>query len=253
MDLGLAGRVYALTGASRGLGYATAQCLVADGASVVISARDPQRVASAVASLQCPDRVAGLPADLGDNNTPDRLVAAATDRFGRLDGVLISVGGPPPGTALDVTDSQWRAAFDTIFLGAIRTARVFSDHLTAGGVIGFVLSSSARAPIPGLGISNGLRPGILGAAKDMAETLGPRGIRVVCFLPGRIATDRSEELLAATADPKAAKAAIEASIPLRRIGSPEEFGRVVAFALSPAASFLTGVALPIDGGADRRL
>jgi 3-oxoacyl-[acyl-carrier protein] reductase len=116
-----------------------------------------------------------------------------------------------------------------------------------------VLSTSARGPVPGLGISNGLRPGLVGAAKDIADDYGPRGVRVVGLLPGRIMTDRNRELFAATGDPDRARADAEANIPLRRLGDPAEFGRVAAFVLSPAASYLTGITLPVDGGALRGL
>jgi 3-oxoacyl-[acyl-carrier protein] reductase len=251
MDLGLADRVYVLTGASRGLGFATARCLVADGARVVISSRDGDRVAAAVEHLGGPGSAAGLAADLADPDAPARLVDLAYERFGRLDGALISVGGPPPGSALHVDDEQWLAAFRTVFLGAVRVARTVAGRLDAGGAIGFVLSTSVRQPIPGLGISNGLRPGVAGAAKDMADELGPRGIRVVSLLPGRVMTDRNKELFAATGDADKARAEAEAQIPLRRIAEPEEFGRVAAFALSPAASYLTGLTVPVDGGAIR--
>ncbi|MFS8477935.1 MAG: SDR family oxidoreductase [Micromonosporaceae bacterium] len=249
MDLGLANRVYVLTGASRGLGFATAQCLVADGARVVISSRDEQRVADAVRRLGGDERAAGLAAELRDPATAQRLVRTAQERFGRLDGALISVGGPPPGTALAATDEQWRDSFETVFLGAVRAARTVAAALGAGGAIGFVLSSSVRVPIPGLGISNGLRPGLAGVAKDMAEELAPRGIRVVSLLPGRILTDRIQELFAATGDAVRARAEAEAAIPMGRLGEPGEFGRVAAFLLSPAASYLTGLTVPVDGGA----
>lgn len=252
MDLGLAGRVYALTGASRGLGFATAQCLVADGARVVLSSRDAARVGEAVSQLG-EGHAAGLAADLGDPATPQRLVTAARERFGRLDGALISVGGPPRGTAASVTDEQWQESFTTVFLGAVRAARTVAGALESGGAIAFVLSSSARAPIPELGISNGLRPGLAGVAKDMADELGPRGIRVLSLLPHRILTDRNRELFAATGDPQRAQAEAEAVIPLRRLGDPEEFGRVAAFLLSPAASYLSGLSVPVDGGAVRSL
>lgn len=248
MDLGLADRVYVLTGASRGLGYATAACLVADGANVVISGRSESTVDEAVDTLG-PERAVGLVADLGDEYAPERAVRLALERFGRLDGALISVGGPPRGSALSVSDDQWLESFQTIFIGAIRMAREVVEALPpAGGAIAFVLSSSARTPITGLGISNGLRPGLAGVAKDMADELGPRNIRVVSLLPHRIMTDRNRELFAATGDAAKAEADAAAAIPLRRVGTPEEFGRVAAFALSPAASYLTGLTLPVDGG-----
>ncbi|MCI4061620.1 SDR family oxidoreductase [Micromonospora sp. R77] len=253
MDLGLADRVYVLTGASGGLGLATAEQLVADGAKVVISARAPERVAAAVDALGGPDRAIGLTADLTDPGTPHRLVAAAREQFGRLDGALISVGGPPRGTAAQVTDEQWRESFETVFLGTVRAARTVAAALTDGGAIGLVLSTSARGPVPGLGISNGLRPGLAGVAKDIADEYGPRGVRVVGLLPGRILTDRNRELFAATGDAERARKEAEATIPLGRIGAPAEFGRVAAFLLSPAASFVTGVTVPVDGGALRTL
>ncbi|WP_328652961.1 SDR family oxidoreductase [Micromonospora sp. NBC_00330] len=253
MDLGLTDRVYVLTGASRGLGYATAQSLVADGARVVLSARDPDAVAAAAQQLGGPEHAIGLTADLTDPETPGQLVAAAQEHFGRLDGALISVGGPPPGNAAAVTDEQWRLSFETVFLGTIRAVRTVANALPEGGAIGLVLSTSARGPVPGLGISNGLRPGLVGAAKDIADDYGPRGVRVVGLLPGRIMTDRNRELFGATGDPERARAEAEAGIPLRRVGDPAEFGRVAAFVLSPAASYLTGITVPVDGGALRGL
>ncbi|MFC4106199.1 SDR family oxidoreductase [Micromonospora zhanjiangensis] len=252
MDLGLTDRVYVLTGASRGLGFATAECLVADGARVVLSARDEAAVDAAVRRLGA-DRAVGLTADLTDPRTPTRLVDTARERFGRLDGALVSVGGPPGGTAAQVTDEQWRTSFETVFLGAVRLSRTIAAALTEGGAIGLVLSTSARTPITGLGISNGLRPGLAGVAKDLADEYGPRGVRVVSLLPGRIMTDRNRELFAATGDADRARAEAEAAIPVRRLGEPAEFGRVAAFVLSPAASYLTGLTIPVDGGALRGL
>jgi 3-oxoacyl-[acyl-carrier protein] reductase len=173
----------------------------------------------------------------------------ARERFGRLDGVLISVGGPAPGSSTGTTDDQWRDAFESVFLGAVRTARTVAAALGEGGVIGFVLSLSVYEPISGLAISNGLRPGLAGFANSLANELGPRGIRVVGVLPGRIATDRMTQLDGLSGDPEGSRARASASIPLGRYGSPEEFGRVAAFLLSPAASYVTGVMVPVDGGA----
>jgi 3-oxoacyl-[acyl-carrier protein] reductase len=249
MDLGLADRVFILTGASRGLGFATAQALVADGARVVVSARDPGRVAAAVEQLGGDGYAAGLVADLADPEVPRELVDTAMTRFGRLDGALISVGGPQPGPAAQQTDAAWRNAFETVFLGSVRAARTFAAALPEGGAIGLVLSTSVKTPLEGLGLSNGLRPGLAMVAKDMAEEFGPRGIRFVSFMPGRLMTDRTTELFAASGDPVVAATATAAAIPLRRLGEPAEFGRVAAFALSPAASYLTGLAIPVDGGA----
>jgi 3-oxoacyl-[acyl-carrier protein] reductase len=253
MDLGLSGRVYIATGASRGLGFATARCLVDDGAKVVVSARDETRLAYAVKELGGPETAVGITADLADSATPDRLVSAAREHFGRLDGALISVGGPARGTAAEVTDEQWREAFETVFLGSVRTARTVAGAMQHGGAIALVLSSSSRSPVPGLGLSNGLRPGLAGAAKDMADEFAARDVRVVSLLPGRILTDRNRELFAATGDAEKARAEAEQAIPLGRLGDPAEFGRVAAFVLSPAASYLTGLTIPVDGGALRAI
>lgn len=247
MDLGLAGRVFVVTGASRGLGLASATALAAEGASVVLAARDADAVAAAADRLGA----TGVAADLADPATPDRLVAAALEAHGRLDGALVSVGGPPAGSALGLTDEQWRGAFDSVFLGAVRMCRAVVDALPAeGGSLALVLSTSVKAPIAGLAASNGLRPGLGMLAKTMADELGPRGIRVNALLPGRVDTDRVRDLDGP--DPEVRRA-VEATIPLRRYGTPAEFGRVAAFVLSPAAGYLTGAMIPVDGGIIRAL
>lgn len=252
MDLGLKDRVYIVTAASRGLGRATAQALVDDGAKVVISSRSAESVAIAVAELG-EHNAAGLAVDNADPAAPAQLIKAAIDNFGRLDGALISVGGPPAGAIIDKTEDEWRGAFETVFLGGLRLATSIAAELGDGGSIAFVLSTSVKAPIPGLGISNGLRPGLAMAAKTLADELGPRGIRVNGLLPGRVDTERIKELDAMSDDPETARARGAAAIPLGRYGRPAEFGRVAAFLLSPAASYLTGVMVPVDGGISRGL
>lgn len=256
MDLGLRDRAYLLTGATRGLGHATAAALVADGARVLITGRTAASVDAAVsdlAALGSPDRVAGIVADNADPATPARVVSSAVERWGRLDGALVSVGGPPPGPVTDMSDDQWTTAFASVFLGTVRLAREVAAVLPSGGSLALVLSTSVKQPIGGLAISNGLRPGLAMVAKTLADELGPRGIRVNGLLPGRIATERVAELDASTGDAAAARAAALATIPLGRYGDPGEFGKVAAFVLSPAASFLSGVMLPVDGGLSRSL
>ena len=253
MDLGLGGRGYLLTGASRGLGLATARALVDDGARVLVSARTPDAVAAAADELGGAPTAFGSAADLADPGAAERLVAEARERLGRIDGALVSVGGPPPGTVLETAEDDWRSALDSVFLGTIRMVKALVPHLDDGAAIGLVLSTSVREPIAHLAISNGLRPGLAMTAKSLADELGPRGIRVVGLLPGRVATDRITELDERSGDAEGARQRSEAVIPLRRYGRPEEFGRVAAFALSPAASYLTGVMIPIDGGLARGL
>jgi len=279
MDLGLRDRVYLVTGGSRGLGFAAAQALVADGARVVLSAPHEATASSAAARLAQDAAAAGtgtagtapagtapagtaawVVADNADPAAPGQLIAMARDRFGRLDGALISVGGSPSGTVATTPDEAWRSAFESVFLGAVRLARVLAEDLgDSGAAVGsrsgtgasivFVLASSVRVPLAELAISNGLFPGLAGVVKTLAGELGPAGIRVNGVLPVRIATDRVRELDALRGDPDEVRARLSERIPLRRYGEPEEFGRAAAFLLSPAASYITGAMIPVDGGA----
>jgi len=252
MDLQLTDRVYIITAASRGLGRATAEILVQEGARVVVSSRSQAGVDACVQSLGA-DNAAGVVADNVDPHTPTALVQAAQDSFGRLDGALISVGGPPPGTVMTRSEAEWRTSFETVFLGAIRLSTAIAAELGEGGSLALVLSTSVKQPIGGLAISNGLRPGLAMVAKSLADELGPRGIRVNGLLPGRVDTERVQELDAMSGDPEANRRDAEAAIPLRRYGEPAEFGRAAAFLLSPAAGYITGVMLPVDGGITRSL
>lgn len=271
MDLQLRDRVYLVTGGSRGLGFAAAEALVAEGARVILSAPHEVSLAAAAARLTqdaaAANSVAWVAADNADAATPDRLIAAADDRFGRVDGALVSVGGTPPGTVATTPDEAWRAAFESVFLGAIRLARLLGPHLAgkndrapsdsviagAGGSVVFVLASSVRVPLTQLAVSNGLFPGLAGVVKMLAEELGPSGIRMNGILPVRIATDRVRQLDALSGDPDEVRARKSEDIPLRRYGEPEEFGRVAAFLLSPAASYITGAMIPVDGGSIRAI
>ena len=251
MDLGLADRVYVVTGGARGLGRATADVLVAERARVVLSGRTEETLAAAARELG--DHAAYVVGDNAEPELPSRLVAEARARWGRLDGALISVGGPPTGSVSSTTDEQWTAAFGSVFLGGVRLAREVAAELGSGGAIAFVLSTSVKGPLTEMAISNGLRPGLAMVAKQLADELGPRGIRVNGLLPGRVATERVAELDALQDDPVAAKASAAERIPLRRDGEPSEFGRAAAFLLSPAASFVSGAMLPVDGGVLRAL
>ena len=256
MDLDLDRRSYVVTGGSSGLGLATAAALVAEGARVVVVARDATRLAAAVDHLGT--SAVGHVGDLADPSLANDVVRTALNAHGRLDGGLISVGGPPAGSVSTTTDEQWQAAFSSVFLGTVRMMRALCSAIThddrgSAGSIAVVLSTSAVEVFPGLSTSNGLRPGIGMLVKDLADEVGPAGIRVNGLLPGRIATDRLRALDEATGDAEASRARTTSTIPLRRYGDPAEFGRVAAFVLSPAASYLTGSLLRIDGGVTRSL
>jgi 3-oxoacyl-[acyl-carrier protein] reductase len=252
MDLGLSGQVYVVTGGSGGLGRATAEALVADGAKVVVSGRTADSVDATVRALGA-DAATGVVADNADPGTPAALVAAARSAYGRLDGALVSVGGPKNGTLMETADADWAAAIESVFLGGLRLGREIGRELGQGGSIAFVLSSSVKTPIPGLAISNGLRPGLAMVAKTLADELGPLGVRVNGLLPGRVETERVRWLDEQTGDADAAKEQAVQGIALRRYGRPDEFGRAAAFLLSPASGFITGVMLPVDGGMLRAL
>jgi len=232
MDSGLAGRRYVVTGGSRGLGLATAQALAADGAHTLLVARDPDRLAAASQALGPGHGYLAL--DLADPGAADTIAEWA----GTVDGALINVGGPPPGTVLDLDDAQWRAAIDGVLMASLRLLRALAPRIAVGGSILVVLSSTAKEPLRDLGASNALRPGLAMVVKDLADSLAPE-VRVNGILPGRIATQRLREV--ATGD-------LGAGVPLGRPGDPEEFGRVAAFLLSPAASYVTGALVPVDGG-----
>jgi 3-oxoacyl-[acyl-carrier protein] reductase len=251
MDLGLSQRVYIVTGGARGLGRATADLLVAEGARVVLSGRNQDTLDAAVSDLG--QNAVAIVGDNADPDTAERLVEKAKDTWGRLDGALISVGGPPPGSMMDTPDDAWTTSFESVFVGGLRVARAVAHGLEGPGSIAFVLSSSVKAPIANLAISNGLRPGLAMVAKTLADELGSRDIRVNGLLPGRIGTERVEELDASTGDAEAARTKALATIPMGRYGEPAEFGAAAAFLLSPASSFVTGVMLPVDGGMLRAL
>lgn len=255
MDLGLAGRGYVITGGTRGLGRATAEALALDGADVLLVGTDAARAAGAAGEVS--DLGGGtaysLAADLADPASADAILAAAAEHLDSIDGAVLSVGGPPAGSFRGTDDEQWRHAFEMVHLGPLRVARTLLEAASRPMAITFVLSTSVRQPLPGLAISNGLRPGLAMAAKTMADEYGPLGHRINSVLPGRMDTDRVRALDEAAGDVAARQAEHTARVPLRRYGQPEEFGAVAAFVTSPIASFMTGSIVAVDGGATRAL
>ena len=249
MMLGLKGKSFVVGGASRGLGQAVAEQLVAEGARVLLVARDATTIQEVAHELG--EQAYPCAANLSEASNIDEVVEAAT-RLGGLDGVLVNAGGPPFGPALELSDDQWLEAFRILIGGPVRLLRALVPRMNEGASVLFVTSSSVRQPIKNLDTSNVLRPGVAALAKCLANELGPR-IRVNSLAPGRIDTARSRSVDESRAQAlgisvEEQRRNVSEGIPLGRYGQPEELGRAAAFLLSPAASYISGVSLQVDGG-----
>jgi 3-oxoacyl-[acyl-carrier protein] reductase len=254
MDLGISGRRFLVGGAGQGLGAATARVLASEGGRVAGTGRDSGKLAGSLTPL------GGVPivADLSTPDGPADAVSRAVDALGGLDGLLVNTGGPPQGSFAALDDSAWEQAIAGTLMSSIRLIRAALPHLRDGRdpAIAVILSSSVREPIPGLVTSNVLRPGLVGLIKSLVDEIPP--IRINGVAPGRFDTERVRSIdqtrAASTGQSvEAVQAQTRGRIPLGRYGEPEEMGRVIAFLLSPAASYLNGAILAVDGGMIRSL
>jgi 3-oxoacyl-[acyl-carrier protein] reductase len=246
LDLGLNGRTALVFGASSGLGLASAEALAAEGANVTLVGRRRELV------VREAERIGGLGLR-GDVTVPrdlERAVEQTLAAFGGLDILVWNSGGPPPGTALDVTPDVLDQAYELLLQPLVRLTHRCLPHLAASdaGRIVAITSLAAKEPTRHLALSNALRPAVTGLLKTLAAELGPQGITVNCVAPGRIATARLEQLY-----PGGPSDADLSDIPLRRWGEPHEFGDVVCFLASGRARYITGQTIVVDGGLQRAL
>lgn len=258
MDLGLQGKVALVTAASKGMGKACAAVFAAEGAKVVMCSRTERDVQAAADEIRAKTgaEVLAVRADVTRADDIRALVARAREAFGRVDILVANSGGPPRGNFDQMTDEQWHAALDISLVSMVRLMREVLPDMRARkwGRILTIQSVSVKQPVEGLLLSNAIRPGVFGLAKTLAPELGKDNITINVVCPGRIMTDRftsGARQAGVPLDEYLRRASTD--IPLGRVGTPEEFANVLVFLASERASYVTGVALQVDGGLVRGL
>ncbi len=257
MHLGLTGKVAMVAGASRGLGFAVARALAAEGTLVSMSSRDAEGISAAAQKIQkeTGGTVLAVAADVQSAKDIAHWHQATLDRFEGIDLLFTNSGGPPPGSTLSFDDAAWQRSFELLLMSAVRMIRlaVPSMAMRGGGSIVLPTSSSVKEPIANLALSNILRGAVSSLSKTLSIELASKKIRVNQLIPGRIDTDRVREL--DEAGSKRAGISIEdqqrrmaAAIPMGHYGEPSEFANAAVFLMSDAASYITGATLQVDGG-----
>jgi 3-oxoacyl-[acyl-carrier protein] reductase len=257
MHLGLTGKIAMVAGASRGLGYAVARTLAAEGALVSMSSRDADAISAAAQKIQkeTGGTVLAVAADVQSSKDIAHWHQATLDRFEGIDLLYTNSGGPPPGATLSFDDATWQRAFDLLLMSAVRMIRlaVPSMAMRGGGSIVIPTSSSVKEPIANLALSNILRGAVSSLAKTLAIELASKSVRVNQLVPGRVDTDRVRELDEANSKRlgipvEEQQKRMAGTIPMGRYGNPQEFANAATFLLSDASSYITGATLQVDGG-----
>jgi 3-oxoacyl-[acyl-carrier protein] reductase len=239
MDLGLKGRRALVTAASRGIGRACAEAMIAEGASVFIASRDPKAIEKTAGEIVASGWSAR---DLSQAGDPEALVGEAVDRLGGLDALVVNTGGPPPGLFESISLAGWDEAYQVVLMSAVRLVKAAVPHIrrSEAGRIVFITSVSVRQPIQKLVLSGSMRAAVTGLAKTLSEELAADRVTVNCLAPDAIRTPALERLGDLTAR--------EARTPMKRLGDPSEVGAACAFLCSRQAGYITGQSLGIDGG-----
>jgi len=262
MDLGLTGKVVVVAASSKGMGKATALGFAAEGARVTMLARTAADLAKSAEEVRAATgaEVLAVPADVTKAEDIRRVVHATVERWGLINILVTNAGGPPPGVFADMDDEGWQAAFELNLLSTIRLTREVLPHLrkAGGGAIINIQSTSVKAPIDNLILSNTIRPGVVGLAKSLSRELGKDRIRVNNVLPGAILTDRLRQMMSVSGrrlgkSPEEALRLREAEIPLGALGAPEDVANLVVFLASDRARYITGATIQVDGGAVRSI
>lgn len=257
MDLGIKGRVAVVAASSKGLGKAISTALAREGASVALCARNEGELDRTGRQIEAEtgSRVLYRRADITDEAQTDEFIKNVLEAYGKIDILVTNAGGPPPGKFMDMSESDWRGSFELTLNSAIRLCRLALPSMKERrwGRIVFMTSLSAKQPVENLILSNVIRPGLHGLMKSLSNDLAEYGILVNAVCPGYILTDRVRSLFESQAEAQQlstteVRARMERTIPLNRLGAPEEVGDLVAYLASERASYITGCAVVVDGG-----